>query len=416
MSLLTPKTIVIATVPGKTQPRPVTIQSPKEMEYFSDEQDGAPRKRRRLTHLTPEEKLMRRKLKNRVAAQTARDRKKAIMSDLEIQVAKLMEENKRLQRENSSLKERSSELMNENSSLKERLGTDVSLVKMEEETSGSAASFVSLPQGHPSPPSHPVMPYVLTLCASSTNKTTDANVKSVCQLQIKPRKDTQAGPNSSVVGPSPAELESINELIKFDHEYYKIEPLTPEPKMEVIIDSGVSSTVENKTDSESVVPDIKTEFALQEDCVRTVTEESPILCIEDIVDLEKEVLNVLPEINIDLLNDIESLIEDDLHRQAIPDSMDEVSQNGQLLLPNEQNKKLQSELTPPAVKHSKKRKFSQTIGPNSDLVSSDDYFSGSDSGIASDYSEAGSPYSDFSGGLSDNVWEESFIELFPNLV
>lgn len=162
MSLLTPKTIVIATVPGKTQP--ITIQSPVDMEFYPDEQDGAPRKRRRLTHLTPEEKLMRRKLKNRVAAQTARDRKKAIMSDLEIQVAKLMEENKRLQRENNSLKERSSELLNENSSLKERLGTDVSLVKMEEETSGSAASFVSLPRGQPSLPSHPVMPYVLTLC------------------------------------------------------------------------------------------------------------------------------------------------------------------------------------------------------------------------------------------------------------
>lgn len=218
-----------------------------------------------------------------------------------------------------------------------------------------------------------------------------------------------------MVGPSPAELESINELIKFDHEYYKIEPLTPEPKMEVIIDSGVSSTVENKTDSESVVPDIKTEFSLQQDCVQTVSGDTPVLSIEDFVDLEKEVLNVLPEINIDLLNDIESLIEDDLHRQAIPNSMDEVSQNGQLLLPNEEDKKLQCELTPPVEKHSKKRKLSQT-SLSSDLLSKEDDLSGSDSGVASDYSDAGSPYSDFSGGLSDNVWEESFIELFPDLV
>lgn len=107
---------------------------------------------------------MRRKLKNRVAAQTARDRKKAQMTDLEIQVAKLMEENKRLQRENVNLKQRSNALLTENSSLKERLGTDGSLVKMEEETSGSAASFVSLPRGHAPSPSLPVMPYVLTLC------------------------------------------------------------------------------------------------------------------------------------------------------------------------------------------------------------------------------------------------------------
>lgn len=104
-----------------------------------------------------------RKLKNRVAAQTARDRKKAMMTDLEIQVAKLMEENKRLQRENSNLKQRSSALLTENSSLKERLGTDGTLVKLEEGTSGSAVSSVSLPRGHAPSPSLPAMPYVLTL-------------------------------------------------------------------------------------------------------------------------------------------------------------------------------------------------------------------------------------------------------------
>jgi hypothetical protein len=213
-----------------------------------------------------------------------------------------------------------------------------------------------------------------------------------------------------VVGPSPAELDSLNELIKFDHEYYKIEPITPEPEMEVIVDVGATSTTELETDIECIVPNLKTN---QEDTIQVMGEEAPVPCISDFVDLEKEVLNVLPEINIDLLNDIESLIEDDLHSQASPDSTEEISQNGQLLLPSEQNKGLQSE---PQTEKRTKRKHSQTLGSCSDLISSDDYFSGSDSGISSDYSEVGSPYSDISGGLADNVWEESFIELFPDLV
>lgn len=60
MSLLSPKTIVITTVPGKTQSRPITVQAPMDVDYYSEDQDEGPRKRRRLTHLSPEEKMMRR--------------------------------------------------------------------------------------------------------------------------------------------------------------------------------------------------------------------------------------------------------------------------------------------------------------------------------------------------------------------
>ena len=52
--------------------------------------DGKPvRKRANLDHLSPEEKLMRRKLKNRVAAQNARDKKRTKMEDMEAELLRL---------------------------------------------------------------------------------------------------------------------------------------------------------------------------------------------------------------------------------------------------------------------------------------------------------------------------------------
>ena len=47
------------------------------------------RKRANLDHLSPEEKLMRRKLKNRVAAQNARDKKRVKMEDMEAELLRL---------------------------------------------------------------------------------------------------------------------------------------------------------------------------------------------------------------------------------------------------------------------------------------------------------------------------------------
>jgi len=162
------KTIVITTVPSRqTVPRTVTVNT--QNINMDDYEDGTgPRKRRRLTNLTPEEKMLRRKLKNRVAAQTARDRKKALMSDLEIKVAELMEENKKLLRENVNLKSKSDTLSVENIELKERLGlVDGSLVKTETESLGSAAPLVPLPQGQTQALFCSMMPYTATVLMMS---------------------------------------------------------------------------------------------------------------------------------------------------------------------------------------------------------------------------------------------------------
>lgn len=73
-----------------------------------------PRKRERLTHLSPEEKLNRRKMKNRVAAQTARDRKKERTIRLEHAVKTLLVKTNQLRTENRILVAENNYLKNNN--------------------------------------------------------------------------------------------------------------------------------------------------------------------------------------------------------------------------------------------------------------------------------------------------------------
>jgi len=86
-----------------------------------DDMEKPPRKRQRLDHLTMEEKIMRRKLKNRVAAQTARDRKKMRMDQLEAQINDLTCHVSELNDLTSVLTEQNSCLAEENAALKEML-------------------------------------------------------------------------------------------------------------------------------------------------------------------------------------------------------------------------------------------------------------------------------------------------------
>ena len=70
-------------------------------------------KKRRLDHLTWEEKLQRKKLKNRVAAQTSRDRKKAKLDELEETVKSLKERNEQLEQECTVLRSQNESLVSE---------------------------------------------------------------------------------------------------------------------------------------------------------------------------------------------------------------------------------------------------------------------------------------------------------------
>ncbi|GAB0197119.1 X-box-binding protein 1 [Grus japonensis] len=164
------------------------------------------RKRQRLTHLSPEEKALRRKLKNRVAAQSARDRKKARMTELEQQVVELEEENQKLLLENQLLREKTCNLALENQELRCRLGLDA--LKTEEESE---------------PKSDLLLGFLDSLDPEMFLKYADSESTCLEKLEEEICGETNSIPTSPSpsLGSSSAKLEAINELIRFDHVYTK---------------------------------------------------------------------------------------------------------------------------------------------------------------------------------------------------
>lgn len=78
-------------------------------------------KKRRLDHLSMEEKVQRKKLKNRVAAQTSRDRKKMKMDEMEEGLARLDEENVELKNSFRTLETENQKLRRQNETLHQQL-------------------------------------------------------------------------------------------------------------------------------------------------------------------------------------------------------------------------------------------------------------------------------------------------------
>ncbi|MBN3295947.1 XBP1 protein, partial [Amia calva] len=234
--------------------RSISVMLPSSGTPASSDSDsngsGQPhRKRQRLTHLSPEEKALRRKLKNRVAAQTARDRKKAKMGELEQQVLDLELENQKLHIENRLLREKTHGLLTENEELRQRLGLDTLEAKEKVQVLQSRVDEVSLVTGSsesaalrlragPDVPKSEEL-HMDTDSPNSTDtesdillgildildpemflKCSDLESKELPQLGEDGLDSVPASPSPSVGSPS-VKLEAINELIHFDHIYTK---------------------------------------------------------------------------------------------------------------------------------------------------------------------------------------------------
>ena len=234
---------------------PVTV--PGQQGASPEGASGGPpqaRKWQRLMHLNPEEKVLQRKLKNRVAAQTARDWKKAQMSELEQQVVDLEEENQKLLLENQLLQEKTHGFVVENQELRQRLGMDALVTEEEAETKGNGAGPVAgsaestalrlrTSAAGASPvvthPEHLPMdsdgidssdsesdillgilfdldPVIFLRCLSPES----ASLEQLPEVDPEKPSSLPASPSPSL-GTSSAKLEAINELIHFDHVYTK---------------------------------------------------------------------------------------------------------------------------------------------------------------------------------------------------
>lgn len=99
-----------------------TVDAKKVLATIEDDERNPNRKRRRLDNLNVEERILRRKLKNRVAAQSARDRKKAHMDQLEVSLHRVEKENKFLKKSNEDLRSQVHQLMESNAQLRAKLG------------------------------------------------------------------------------------------------------------------------------------------------------------------------------------------------------------------------------------------------------------------------------------------------------
>ncbi|KAI5133310.1 X-Box-Binding Protein 1 [Manis pentadactyla] len=229
-----PKVLLLSGKPAAAAAAPagraLPLMVPGQRGSSPEAASGGPpqaRKRQRLTHLSPEEKALRRKLKNRVAAQTARDRKKARMSELEQQVVDLEEENQKLLLENQLLREKTHGLVVENQELRQRLGMDALLTEEEAETKGNGARPVAGSAESAALRLHSesdillgilfnLDPVMFFRCPSPES----ASLEQLPEVYPEGPSYLPAPPSPSL-GTSSAKLEAINELIRFDHVYTK---------------------------------------------------------------------------------------------------------------------------------------------------------------------------------------------------
>ncbi|RWS11994.1 X-box-binding protein 1-like protein [Dinothrombium tinctorium] len=204
------------------------LDSSDSMDSSNEDVKGVKRKRERLDHLSLEEKLQRRKLKNRVSAQTARDRKKAKIMDLESRFARSVKENLQMQTENELLRKKNEALELENYRLRLQLQRTSNEMRQTTEETGNAKRIDSLDEAIHSLVSDDaedcdeVLKW-LAKCSENLLRFEDDAKDPRCESESRDFRPLQTFDCGNVEQKS---LDTIKNLIYSDHIYHKRPPET----------------------------------------------------------------------------------------------------------------------------------------------------------------------------------------------
>merc|ERR1712126_227018 len=188
----------VAAVVGSKRPAPTVSPQPKELlldiKEENTENEAPARKRANLDHLSPEERMMRRKLKNRGAAQTARDKKKAATDSMEKQLADVQARLQESLDANALLLKTNTQLQMENASLQQQNG----------ELQASLSPLCTLPPSPPLPSPSATSPHTPLSTVLSPPETADLTCVPQQQEQGKstmPRASSNPGLSSKDLTP-----------------------------------------------------------------------------------------------------------------------------------------------------------------------------------------------------------------------
>lgn len=283
---------------------------------------------------------------------------------------------------------------------------------------------------------------LVSLLPISAKQSALSSVSTVKASSLPGQKLSSDRPTSTIqlVGPTTTELESFKELIQFDHVYFK-----PQPQSKTDL-NGQTEALLNKLSKTSQVllasgkPMKKVKVIASQDAI-DIEMTSPCIQTSDVLpdSAENQNLSVgeeiniadinedmLTDLNLDLLEDLESILKAESEDQSCSEVSDLQDQEG-----------ISDSIDSQAQRKGLKRKADKaeidvvvdTHTPEVFITSHSSSDSGYDSdGVPSPYS-AGSPSSvqepfspplrdeNFTGSLlADSTWEESFTQLFPDLM